>query len=446
MKKITIPYKPRPYAEKVIHPALESHQFSVLVCHRRYGKTVIVVNHLIKKAVMCKKRMPCFSYVAPYKKQAKDIAWSYLKYYTHVIPGIKVNESELYIEFPTHHKGCPGARIYIHGADKPDSLRGMYFDGIVLDEYAQIKPALWNEIVIPALLDRDGWAVFIGTPKGQNNFYEMYKKAQKEKEWYHCLIRADESGLFAEGGAYGPKALEIAKHDMSEEAFRQEMLCDFTASAFNILITIDQVTKAAERTYTEDEIGLAPKILGVDVARFGNDSCVISRRQGLVAFEPKIYKNIDNMTFAAYLMDEIDRYKPDAVFVDSGRGEGVIDRCRQLGYQITEVNFGSRSVNPEIYINKRVEMWDSMRDWINHGGALPQNQELKSELTVPEYSFDAANRMKLMSKEEIKELTGNSPDIADSLALTFAFPVRPQGLSHGRKAMCNTDYDLYEDI
>ena len=445
MRKIIIPYTPRSYALKHIHPNLESHQYAVIVCHRRFGKTVLAINHMIKQAIICKKQMPRYAYIAPFKSQAKEVAWSYLKYYTHVIPNIIVNETELYVELPTKHSGMTGARIYIRGADKPDSLRGMYYDGVLLDEYAQIKPTLWDEVISPALLDRNGWAVFIGTPKGQNQFYDKWLDAQRKDNWYTCMVRWDESGLFAEGGEYGPDRIESIRQEMSAEAFRQEMECDFTASAFNVLIKIDDVTKSASRTYKAEDISMAPKILGVDVARFGNDRCVIFRRQGLVAFEPKIYSDIDNMTFAAHLMHEIDSWNPDAVFVDAGRGEGVIDRCRQMGYDITEVNFGAKSIYPEKYVNKRVEMWDAVAAWIKEGGAIPQNPELKSELTFPEYSFDSANRMKLMSKEEIKELTGKSPDIADALALTFAHPVRPKGFGRGGgRARCNTDYDLFD--
>lgn len=445
MKKITIPYTPRSYALNHIHPNLESHQYAVIVCHRRFGKTVLAINHMIKQAIICKKQMPRYAYIAPFKSQAKEVAWSYLKYYTHTTPNIIVNETELYVELPTEHSGMPGARIYIRGADKPDSLRGTYYDGVLLDEYAQIKPSLWDQVISPALLDRNGWAVFIGTPKGQNQFYDKWLDAQRKDNWYTCMVRWDESGLFAEGGEYGPDRIERIRQEMSAEAFRQEMECDFTASAFNVLIKIDDVTKSASRTYKAEDISMAPKILGVDVARFGNDRCVIFRRQGLVAFEPKIYSDIDNMTFAAHLMHEIDSWNPDAVFVDAGRGEGVIDRCRQMGYDITEVNFGAKSICPEKYVNKRVEMWDAVAAWIKEGGAIPQNPELKSELTFPEYSFDSANRMKLMSKEEIKELTGKSPDIADALALTFAHPVRPKGFGRGGgRARCNTDYDLFD--
>lgn len=413
------------------------------MAHRRFGKTVGTVNHVIKMAAKNELKMPNYAYVAPFRNQAKKIAWEYLKYYTHVIPGISVNESDLYVEFPSKHKGANGARIYIVGADHPDSLRGTYWDGVILDEYAQIKPALWNEVTRPAIADRNGWAVFIGTPKGQNQFYEIYQKSLKEKDWYSCLYRADESGLFDVGGRYGPEELEAMKRDMSEEAIRQELYCDFTASAFNILITIDMVNKSIGKVYQPTDIMRAPKIMGVDVARFGNDRCTITKRQGLVCYEPMIFKDIDNMAFASQVIREIDSWKPDAVFIDAGRGEGVIDRCRQLGYSVTEVSFGGRADVPERYVNKRVEMWDSVRKWLEQGGCLPDMPELKTELVTPEYSFDAANRMKLESKESIKEKMGYSPDIADSLALTFAYPVAPSGAYGGGRAKCNTNYELF---
>lgn len=149
-----------------------------------------------------------YAYVAPFRNQAKLIAWNYLKYYTHVIPGVRINESELFIEFPSRYQGAQGGRIYIIGADHPDNLRGTYWDGAILDEYAQIKAELWDEVVRPSLADRNGWCIFIGTPKGQNQFYEIYQKARREPDWYCCMYRADESGVFAPGGRLGPKELE----------------------------------------------------------------------------------------------------------------------------------------------------------------------------------------------------------------------------------------------
>lgn len=384
-----------------------------------------------------------YAYVAPFRNQAKLIAWNYLKYYTHVIPGVRINESDLFIEFPSRYKGAQGGRIYIIGADHPDNLRGTYWDGAILDEYAQIKPELWDEVIRPSLADRNGWCIFIGTPKGQNQFYEIYQKAQREPDWYCCMYRADESGVFAPDGRLGPKELEDMKRDMSEEGIRQELYCDFTASAFNILITIDMVTAACKKVYQKADILGAPRILGVDVARFGNDSCAITRRQGLVAYKPKVFHAISNMDFAARLIQEINDFRPDAVFVDSGRGEGVIDRCRQLGYEVTEVSFGGKALEPAHYVNKRAEMWDAMRKWLQAGGSLPDMPELKTELVTPEYSFDAANRMKLEPKEKIKERIGKSPDVADSLALTFSYPVVPKEVIHCSGATCNTDYNPF---
>jgi len=443
MAKITIPYQPTTLWRNTIHPNLETHRFSVIVAHRRFGKTVGVINHVIKMAVMNKKLSPRYAYIAPFRNQAKEVAWAYLKYYTHVIPGVKSNESELYIELPSRHQGANGARIYIIGADHPDALRGMYFDGAILDEYAQMRPELWNEVLRPALSDRKGWAIFIGTPKGQNSFYEIYQRACKEPEWYCAMYRADESGVFSEGGRYGPEELELMKKDMSEEAIRQELYCDFTASAFNVLITIDMVTAATEKIIDRSILSSAPKVIGVDVARFGDDSCVITKRQGLAASAPQVYKDVNNMEFAAILMAEIDRYQPDAVFIDAGRGEGVIDRCRQMGYQVTEVNFGSKATHPEKYINKRCEMWDSMKAWLMAGGSLPDVPELKTELVTPEYSFDPAGRMKLEPKEKIKERMGKSPDMADSLALTFAHPVVSAAERMYSGDRCNTEYNPF---
>lgn len=440
--EIVIPYQPTDLWRTTIHPNLESHRFSVVVAHRRFGKTVGNINHVIKMAIKNGLTSPRYAYVAPYRNQAKQIAWEYLKFYTHVFPGIKVNESELYVEFPSRHAGASGARIMIVGADHPDALRGSYFDGVILDEYAQIKKELWSEVIRPALSDRKGWAVFVGTPKGQNAFYEIYQKACKDETWYCCLYRADESGLFDEGGRYGPQELELMKKDMSEEAIRQELYCDFTASAFNVLITIDMVTAAVNKFVDRAILAAAPKIIGVDVARFGDDSCVITKRQGLAAMAPQTYKGIDNMTFASILVREIDAWQPDAVFIDAGRGEGVIDRCRQLGYDVTEVNFGSKPLSPK-YVNKRAEMWDEMKKWLQAGGSLPDVPELKTELTTPEYCFDAAGRLKLEPKEQIKERMGKSPDIADSLALTFAMPVVARSDRGNGMEDCNTDYDPF---
>ncbi|MGP1470936.1 MAG: terminase large subunit domain-containing protein [Schwartzia sp. (in: firmicutes)] len=441
-RRITIPYRPERLWREKIHPGLEGHRFSVLVAHRRFGKTVGTVNHMIKMAVKNTRRAPRYAYIAPYRNQAKMIAWEYLKFYTHVIPKIRVNESDLYVELPCRrdYEGAAGARLYIVGADHPDALRGGYWDGVILDEYAQIKKELWDEIINPAIADRKGWVVFIGTPKGQNQFYEIYLKAQKAKDWYTALYRAEESGVFAKGGRFGPEELARMKADMTSLAIRQELECDFTASAANVLITIDTVTAATERTYRSEEIAGAPRILGVDVARFGDDSSVLFRRQGLVAYPPRVITDADNMTLAGQVAEEIRRFRPDVVFVDSGRGEGVIDRLRQLGHRVTEVNFGGKADDAGRYANKRMEMWARMADWLKEGGSIPNLSDLKTELSAPEYFFTRSGHLQLEAKEDIKEKLGRSPDTADALALTFSYHVAPSDEVRPRR--CHTEYNF----
>lgn len=450
MEEILIPYTPRPIWENELHAQLDKHRFAVIVAHRRFGKTVGMVNQLIKDALSCEKITPQFAYIAPFRNQAKRIAWNYLKFYTNVIPGVKVNETELYVEFPSTVPGAVGARIYIVGADKPDVLRGTYWDGVVLDEYAQMKPEMWTEILRPALADRKGYAFFIGTPKGQNAFYEIYQSAKKRKTWYTYLSRVDESGVL------DAEEVELMKGDMTETEIRQELYCDFTASASDVVISIDLVTESANRVLGEKDIPAGePVILGVDIARFGDDRTVIFKRQGLWAEKPRTYKSLDVMGVVDQVIMAIQDYKPDMVFIDSGNmGAGAIDRLRQLGYNnISEVAFGSRAQKADRYENIRAEMYFKMKEWMLAGGAIPDIPDLKTELSVTEYKFSKRSKIILQPKEEIKDKTGKSPDLADGLALTFARPVAPKyrggGRGQGRDKdvlMCNTEYVVMEAV
>ena len=327
---VTIPYSPREKQQE-IHKIMDENRFSVIVAHRRLGKTVCTINQLIKKALLDKSGTGRYGYTAPYRNQAKSIAWDYLKYFSSAVPGCKVNEGELAVDFEN------GARIRLFGADNADAMRGLYFDGIILDEVADMRPEVWGEIVRPALSDRNGWACFIGTPKGMNLFYDLYSLGLNTPGWKSVMYRADETGIIPES------ELLDAQSVMSANQYRQEFLCDFSASVDNVLITIDMVSEAAQRALQEYDVRGAARVIGVDVARFGDDKSAICKRQGLWCQEIRIIENLDNMTFAGIVASEIDKFNADAVFIDAGRGEGVIDRLRQLGYQVMEVNFGARA-------------------------------------------------------------------------------------------------------
>jgi len=438
MSEVVIPYYPRPIWRDVIHPALEKKNRAVLVCHRRFGKTVGCINQLIKNALGNKKRAPQYCYLGPFRNQAKLIAWEYLKFYSKAIPGVKVNESDLFVEFPSLYPNSPGAKIMIVGADKPDRLRGIYLDGCVLDEYAQVKQNVYGEIIVPALTDRNGFAYFIGTPKGQNQFYDRYLKAQKDDRYFVCRYRVDETKVLTE------QQIADMKKEMTDIEIRQELLCDFTASASNVVIPIDVVTEAAARKITEDQMQGAVSVLAVDVARFGDDKTIFTYRKGIWCDKQTSVQKLDTMTIASMVANMYWQRKPDGVVIDAGGlGAGVVDRLRQMGIpNVFEVNFGGAAIDNTRYANIRAEMYFKTLDWLQHGGCIPDDPDLKTELTVTEYKFTSAGKIILQPKDEIKELTGRSPDKADSLALTFAVPInKPEG--HKNVQTANTDYKLF---
>jgi len=223
MKQVIIPYNPRaaflPYHQT-------DKRFVVTVAHRRAGKTVARVNKLLRAAAMCPKQDPRFGYLAPYFVQAKDIAWNYLKHYSQPVLHVngpykrKPNESELSITLPHN-----GAIVRLYGAENIDRMRGLYFDGIVVDEGQDIAPTALTAVILPCLADRGGWLDLSGTPKGWSNLLgKTYKEAQSDPEWLHQMLRASETGIL-------PQAeLNRLRRQMPENEYLQEFECSFDAA------------------------------------------------------------------------------------------------------------------------------------------------------------------------------------------------------------------------
>lgn len=215
MTAIVIPYAPR----RVFQPFHNrTERFAIGVAHRRCGKTVACINDKVKRAVLSNREMYRAGYIAPYLKQAKDIAWEYLKRYSAPVWGAPPNESELYVTL------LGGQRIRIYGADNAEALRGGYFDDATLDEYADMAPSVWGSIIRPMLADRRGSATFIGTPKGRNSFHDLYERAKTDPEWFRFMLRASETGLLADS------ELKAARQDMTPEQYEQEFECSFEAA------------------------------------------------------------------------------------------------------------------------------------------------------------------------------------------------------------------------
>jgi hypothetical protein len=214
---VTVDYRPRPQF-KAFHA--RSERFACIVAHRRAGKTVACVHDLQRGALECKKQRPRFAYLSPFLRQSKQVAWDYLR--AAMGPwrawGGSVHETELRVDYPN------GGQVRLFGADNPDALRGIYLDGVVLDEYADMDPRVWSEIIRPALADRQGWAVFIGTPRGRNAFFDLWRRAQSDSDWFALMLKASETGLIA------PAELALARRDLSEAQYAQEFECSFDAA------------------------------------------------------------------------------------------------------------------------------------------------------------------------------------------------------------------------
>jgi hypothetical protein len=439
-------YKPHPLQFE-FHRKMR--RFNVMVCHRRWGKTVLAINTLIDKGLKCDKTNPRYAYVAPLRTQAKTVAWDMLKLHAKDLPDAKFNEAELRVDFTNAHGRS--VRISLYGADNPDSMRGIYLDGAVLDEVAQMKPDTWHTVLRPALSDRKGWVLFIGTPKGLNLLYTLYTDNMANPEWY-CQ-RYPVSETMQHLPWLDAEELAEARLAMSDAQYRQEFEADFAASSDQTLITIDAVTAARGKHLRDEQYDFAPVILGVDVARFGDDRSSICRRQGLACFEPEIYVGLNNMELADKVTMAIDKYSPEAVFVDAGRGEGVIDRCRQLGYRVVEIPFGGTARDADHYQNRRIEMWDGINKWLRDGGALPPCAQLIADLVVPTFDYNDTNgKKRLEGKKAMKTRVGRSPDVGDALALTFANPVKTAranlhakniGNSKAGVYVTNDDYDVF---
>lgn len=232
MTTYTVPYSPRPLQLR-LHRELG--RFNVVICHRRFGKTVFAINHIILSALHNRLPSPRYGYYAPTYSQAEDIAWGILKSSAQGLPGFKANEAKLQVEFDI--PGGDRATIRLYGAGdgkKSDRLKGRYLDGGVLDEAAQIERGVWTEVIRPMLVDRQGWVIMTGTPKGYRNLlHEMYERAGgrgldgeevSSDGWRRWMFKASTTGLITQ------EELALLQREMSEEEYAQEMECSFDAA------------------------------------------------------------------------------------------------------------------------------------------------------------------------------------------------------------------------
>jgi hypothetical protein len=328
MAEIIIPYKPRPQ-QLVLHEAMDNNRFVVGVMHRRFGKTVCAINQLIKKAIECELPDPRFCYVAPTYTQAKRIAFDYLVKFTRPL-GATVNISELRVDFW-------GRRISLHGADNPDSLRGTYYDGCVLDEVGDMNPKVWNEVLRPSLSDRLGWCLFIGTPKGMNHFAEFRDRAEETEGWKLIEFKASQTGIIPES------ELNAARAEMGEDKYQQEFECNFNSAVEGAYYgQIINDLEAKGRITTVDRDDLCKSYVAWDLG-MGDSTCLWVAQ--LVGKEVRLIDFVENHGvgldwYVNWLKENryerFDQYLPHDVEVrEMGTGKSRKEVLQEAGLEIT---------------------------------------------------------------------------------------------------------------
>ncbi len=317
-----IDYSPRP-AFRPLHNRTQ--RWSIVLAHRRAGKTVSCINDMIKRAITDGKENGRYAYIAPYYNQAKSVAWDYLMRFSEPIRTGQ-NISELWVELVN------GARIRLFGADNADALRGLYFDGVVLDEYGDWRAGVYGTVIRPALSDRKGWSVFIGTPKGKNAFYQLWQDAE-EQGWFKMQIKASESGIL------DAEELADARRSMTDDAYAQEYECSFEASVVGAvyakeLATVresDQITKVpydpALPVHTAWDLGVGDSTAIVFWQQTGREVRVIDCYEASGEGLPHYASIIKNKPYKYGT-----HYAPHDIAVrEFGSGRSRIDVAREWG-------------------------------------------------------------------------------------------------------------------
>jgi hypothetical protein len=304
--------------------------------------------------------------------------------------------------------------------ENPDAYAGLHnVDGVCLifDEASGIPDAIWD--VAQGFFTENTpnrfWCAFSNPRRNQGYFFECFNS--KRDFWNTDAIDARDVED-TDKSVYEQIILEYGED--SPQA-RIEVYGQFPATGDDQFIAPSLVDEAGRRPKYKDAD--APIVIGIDPARSGADSTVIVVRQGRDLLHIKRYRGDDTMTTVGHVIDAIEEYKPTLTVIDEGGlGYGILDRLTEQRYKVRGVNFGWKSKNPVMWGNKRAELWGAMRDWLRKA-SIPADRQLKSDLTGPKTKPDSAGTIFLESKKDMKARGLASPDAADALACTFAFPV-----------------------
>jgi hypothetical protein len=301
---------------------------------------------------------------------------------------------------------------------------------IIYDEASAIDDIIWE--VTEGAMTTPGamWIVFGNPTRNTGRFSECFKRYRHRwKTWEidsRQAKKADQDKIRQWIEDYGEDSDFVRVRVKGQEP----------RTGFKQFIGNELVEEAMNRSIHRSQIDHAPKVLGVDIARFGDDQSVFILRQGLMAFQPRKFRNINTMELGDLIHEEATRLMVDGIILDMGSfGAAVFDYLTEkLGRRdVVGINFGGKPIDEKIYKNKRAEMYGRARDWLRVGGCLPDDRELRDDLTGPEYWYDIKERIQLEPKEDMKERGLASPDCGDAFCLTFAADIHKKGSDYMRK-------------
>lgn len=376
---------------------------------------------------------------APTAHQLQDVLWTEVRKWGARLPKLWKEALEVTSE-QVRYRDCAGFAVARTGRkENPEALQGFHAENLffLIDEASGVDDVVFQ--VAQGALSTPGARVLMAANPTRTSGY-FYNSFHRDRDrWQRFTFSCLDSPHVAR--EYVDEVRTIYGED--SDIYRVRVLGQFPRAGDLQFIGTDIVEAAQSRHLIKQAYDYAPVILGVDVARFGGDRTVVFKRQGLYAEMLWTCQGMDLMATADRIAVLMDKHKADAVMIDAGGvGAGVCDRLRQMGHRPIDVQFGSASGLPNC-LNKRSEMWWRMRDWLKEGGAIPPDEDLRDDLTGPEYQFTTKGLVQLEKKEDMKKRGLHSPDIADALALTFAVPVSTQLDRSRRRDVAESDYDIF---
>jgi hypothetical protein len=384
------------------------------------GKDDLALNWI---AVAAHQRVGEYWHINPFKDQVRKSVWESInnqgrrridQAFPHEVRE-KTLEQDMMIRFKN------GSIYRCLGSDNPDAMVGANVMGFVFSEWPLCKAESWGYLS-PIAVANGAWAMFIGTPRGINHASRMHERAKESTDWFNETLTILDTKLMT------PEQVEAEAlaADMPPNQVRSEYYCEVLADGEYQLISLEDLDAAVKREVPDTKLdGGIPTIMGYDFALSGDLSVRAIRTGRDASTVPlRIIKGKTMEQQAAIVCEDIEKYNVDACFIDStGIGYGLVPLVKARGYHCIGVNFAQKAENSEKYANKRAEIYDRLRSWVeDDAGCLEDSSELMRELSNIRYE-PGSKQILLEAKKEIKRRLGHSTDRSDALALTFSHKV-----------------------